>query len=75
MRISNNNVSKSSINQNFQVRTNRTDAIQKDYNAFRVELSPKAQASADFNSTDDTLFPIHNPDALQYTEHLDIVLY
>ncbi len=75
MRISGNRVSESSINQNFQVRTNRTDGVQKDYNSFRVELSPKALQSESYNSTDDTLFPIHNPDALQYTEHLDIINY
>ena len=75
MRISNNRVSESSINQNFQVRTSKTNTVQKDYNSFRVELSPKALASKEYNDIDETLFPIHNPDALQYTERLDIILY
>lgn len=72
MRISSNRVNETSINQNFQVRTNRANAVQKDFTAFRVELSARALASEEFNSPEN-FFPIHNPDALQYTKNAKIV--
>ena len=72
MRISNNSVTKSSPNQNFQVRTNRANTVQKDYNAYRVELSIKALNSPEYNSSEQ-LFPIHNTEALQYTQNIKII--
>lgn len=74
MRITNNRISEISNNQNFQVRTNRTKSVQKDFNAFRIVLSQRALESEEYNS-DENLFPIHNPDALEYTQQMRIINY
>jgi len=72
MRISNNTVRQTSVNSNFQVRTNRADAVGKNYDAFRVELSTRALLSDEYNS-DENYFPIHDPDALLYTKQMRII--
>jgi len=74
MRISNNRVNNTSINQNFQTRTNRTRSVRKNFDAFRVEISQRAllRLSEEFNDQDD-FFPIHNPDALSYTKNSKII--
>lgn len=72
MRISNNRISETSINQNFQVRTNKTRGVSKNFDAFRVDLSRRALLSDEYNS-DENRFPIHNPDALQYTKQMRII--
>ena len=72
MEISSNRINNTSLNQNFQIRTNKTNAVQKDFNAFRVELSTRALLSDEYNS-EEINFPIHNPDALLYTKQMKIV--
>ncbi len=71
MKISNNRVSDTSIGQNFRIKTDKIKAVKNKLNAFRVELSKRALASAEYNS-DEIFFPIHNEDALAYTKHLKI---
>ena len=72
MRISSNSINETSLNQNFQTRINRTKAVQKDYNAFRLVLSQRALNSDEYNNPE-FLIPIHNPDALQYTQNMKII--
>lgn len=72
MRISNNSVNETSINQNFQVRTNRARAVRKDFDAVRVELSQRAMLSDEYNREENS-FPIHNPDALLYTKQMRVI--
>jgi len=72
MRISNNTVRDTSINQNFQVRTNKVRGVQKRQGAFRVELSTRALLSEEYNS-EENYFPIHNPDALTYTKQMKVI--
>lgn len=74
MRITNNRVNETSLNQNFQVRTNRTKNVQKDFSAFRLVISQRALESEEYNSQEN-FFPIHNPDALEYTEQMRIINY
>ncbi len=72
MRIPSNSINETSVNQNFQIRTNRTRAVKKNLSAFRVELSTRALLSAEYNNEEDT-FPIHNSDALAYTKQMKIM--
>ena len=72
MRIPSNSINETSVNQNFQIKTNRTRAVKKNLNAFRVELSTRALLSAEYNDEENT-FPIHNSDALSYTKQMKIM--
>ena len=72
MIIPSNSINETSVNQNFQIKTNRTRAVKKNLNAFRVELSTRALLSAEYNDEENT-FPIHNSDALSYTKQMKIM--
>lgn len=58
------------VQQNQQV--NRTGRIKEFFEAFRVDLSPRAKASKEFNDPN-IKFPTHNPEVLQYSEKLNLV--
>jgi len=71
MQITNNRVNDTSINQNFQIRTQKTQASRGTLDAVRVELSTRALLSDEYNR-EDNYFPIHNEDALTYSKQMKI---
>lgn len=78
MEVSNNfNRYDSTIQPNVNLQQNqsitKSNSIKEFLEAFRVDLSPKAMASKEF--TDSSIsFPTFNPDVLQYSENLNLVL-
>ena len=76
MRVSNNSYNRydSVVNNNSEVGSVKpTNRIKNFLQAFRVDLSDRALSSSEYNDSK-IHFPIHNSEALTYTEKLDIVL-
>lgn len=73
MNISNNRISNSQVNNDFQINRRRINkSSNKNYDAFRVELSTKALLSEEYNSKSNN-FPIADSEALIYTKQHKII--
>ena len=72
MTVSNSAISSASFNNNSNIRSARTNNVEKNYDASRVELSTRAILSEEYNSNEYD-FPVFNPDALTYTKQSKIL--
>ena len=73
MRVSNNSIYEPSMQTDVQPRSRfQAPSNEKQFQeAYRLDLSPRAMMSSDFNNPFDAT--IYNEDALEYTKTLDII--